>query len=175
MRLILFPLLAAMAGPLAAQDLHEAALQRLRSDPAPFLDLAAQLIAAQGEAGAVGLAGVDRFVALERAMARARAMRLQMADGNFDGVVTGAELTARLAALAQAENKRVWTQFDMADGNGDGVLSAAELSGFGHSQAFTAFSEMDEAMLRMVLSFDADGDGMVSLGEVQTGVSALGT
>jgi hypothetical protein len=55
------------------------------------------------------------------------------------------------------------------------VLSAAELSEFGHAQAFTAFSEMDEALVRMVLSFDGDGDGLVSLGEVQAGVSALGT
>ncbi len=175
MRLILLPLLASLAGPALAQDLSEAALQRLRSDPAPFLDLAAQVIASQGEAGVVGLAGVDRFVAVERAMARAAAMRLQMADGDLDGLVTEAELTARLAALAQAQNSRAWAQFQAADGDGNGVLSAAELSEFGHAQAFTAFSEMDEALVRMVLSFDGDGDGLVSLGEVQAGVSALGT
>lgn len=175
MRLILLPLLASLASPLCAQDLSEAAMQRLRSDPAPFLELAASVITAQGEAGAVGMAGVDRFVAMERAMARAAAMRLQMADGDLDGVVTEAEMTARLAALAQAQNGRLWAQFQAADGDGDGALSAAELSAFGHAQAFTAFSEMDEALVRMVLSFDGDGDGMVSLGEVQAGVQALGT
>lgn len=175
MRLILLPLLAGTASPALAQDLSEAALQRLQSDPAPFLELAATVISSQGEAGAVGMAGVDRFVAMERAMARAAAMRLQMADGDLDGVVTEAEMTARLAALAQVQNSRLWAQFQAADGDGDGALSAAELSAFGHAQAFTAFSEMDEALVRMVLSFDADGDGMVSLGEVQAGVQALGT
>lgn len=175
MRLILLSLLAGLASPLAAEDLSEAALQRLRSDPAPFLELAASVISSQGEAGAVGLAGVDRFVAMERAMARASAMRLQMADGDLDGLVTRDEMMARAVALAQVQNDRLWAQFQAADGDGDGVLSAAELSAFGHAQAFGAFSEMDEALVRMVLSFDGDGDGMVSLGEVQAGVQALGT
>lgn len=175
MRLILLSLLAGLASPLAAQDLSEAALQRLRSDPAPFLQLAASVITSQGEGGTVGLAGIDRFVAMERAMARASALRLQMADGDLDGSVTSDEMTARLAALAQAQNARLWGQFQAADGNGDGVLSAAELSAFGHAQALGAFSEMDEALVRMVLQFDADGDGQVSLPEVQAGVSALGT
>lgn len=175
MRLILLPLLAGLAGPALAQDLSEAALQRLRADPMPFLDLAANVISAQGEAGAIGLAGVDRFVAMERAMARASALRLQMADGDLDGLVTEDEMAARLAVLSQAQNARLWAQFQAADGNGDGVLDAAELSAFGHAQAFSAFSEMEEALVRMVLDFDADGDGMVSLDEVQAGVTALGT
>lgn len=175
MRLILVPMIALMTGPLAAQDVSEAALQRLRADPAPFLGLAAQVIAAEGEAGGIGAAGIDRFVAMERAMARASALRLQMADANLDGEVTMDEMSERLQGLAQVANSRLWGQFQAADGNGDGVLDAAELSAFGHAQAFSAFSEMDEALVRIVLNFDADGDGKVSLDEVQAGVQALGT
>jgi EF hand len=172
---LLAPLLAALAGPLAAGDVQDVALQQVEGDPGPFLALAAQVIAAQGEGGRIGPAGIDRFITLERAMARVAALRLQLADGDLDGMVTRDEMAARLDMLAQAANSRLWGQFQAADGDGDGILSGGELSAFGHVRAEQAMPETEAALARLMLGFDGDGDGLVSLEEIEAGVSALGT
>ena len=179
MRVCLSTMIVALAGafaaPLAAQDLTEVLLHQVKSDPAPFLALAGDLIRSQGSAQGIDQTGVNRFVALERAVALASARRLQRADHDLDGLVTGDEMAALVASVAAASADRLWSQHGVADGNGDGSLTAVEVAAFGRAEALKSFSSQDEALARSVLAFDRDGDGFVSLAEVEAAVSALGT
>ncbi len=86
------------------------------------------------------------------------AMLMEMFDGidtDKDGKLTEAELEAHRAAM-----------FTAADANGDGMLSADELS----AQQLARFSEkLAERTARMIENRDNDGDGSLSLAEVDEG------
>lgn len=176
MRAVLAMLMVWLAGPLGAQGLSEAVLKAVKADPAPFLDLAADLIHGFGGAGGIDRAGVDRFVAMERAEARASALRrLAVADLDFDGAVTSDEMAVLAAAASAKARGRLWAMQEAADGDGDGTVSATETAEFARSEAMRSFDAKDEALARSVLSFDANADGLVSLEEVKAAVAALGT
>ncbi len=176
MRAVLIWIFMVLAGSAGAQGLSDAVLKQVQADPAPFLTLAADLIHGFGGEKGIDRAGVDRFVALERAAARASALRrLAVADLDFDGAVTAAELAVLAAATSAKARGRLWALLEKADGNGDRVVSAAEAAGFGRAEAMRAFSPGDEAVARAVLTFDSDADGWVSLDEVRAAVAALTT
>jgi hypothetical protein len=165
-----------LTGPAWGQSLSDAVLRQVKSDPAPFLDLAANLIHGFGGARGIDRVGVDRFVALERAEGRASALRrLQVADLNFDGAITRDEMAVLVAAAAAKSRGRLWALFERADGSGDAVVKADEMLAYGRTEAMTSFSVADEALVRSVLTFDANADGLVALDEVRAAVAALGT
>lgn len=169
-------LLLLVAGPGRGQGLSEAVLSKVKSDPEPFLDLAANLIHGYGGANGIDRAGVERFVALERAEGRAAALRrLQMADLDFDGAIARSEMAVLVAAAAAKARGRLWALFERADSDGDSLVAATELLDFGREEALASFSATDEALVRSVLSFDANADGWVALQEVKAAVAALGT
>lgn len=176
LRLVALALLVARAAPMAAQTLPEPVLNRLAQDLPPFLELAANLIHGFGTADGIDRAGVDRFVALERAATRASALRrLQLADLDFDGSITAAELQVLADAAAAKSRGRLWALMERADLDGDRVVSVAELDAFGRAEAMAGFSAMDEAIARAVLTFDGDANGRVTLEEVKAAVAALAT
>ena len=173
---VVLAVMMGLAVPLWAQDVSEAVLNKVKSDPAPFLTLAANLIHGFGTERGIDGAGVDRFVALERAAARATALRrLQLADLDFDGAVTRAEMAVLTASVAAKSRGRLWALHEEADDDSDDTVSAAEMLTFGRAEAIRDFSAMDEALVRSVLTFDGNSDGYVSLDEVKSAVAALGT
>lgn len=164
------------AGPLSAGGLSEAVLKQVQADPEPFLELAAALIHGFGGPQGLDAAGVDRFVALERAEARASALRrVQVADLDFDGGVTADEMGVLVAAASAKARGRLWALFEAADANTDRALSADETALWGRAEALRSFSPADEAIARAVLSFDGNADGWVTLEEVRAAVAALAT
>lgn len=165
-----------LAGPLWAGGLSDAVLKKLSADPEPFLDLAADLIHGFGGPQGIDGAGVDRFVALERAEARGSALRqLAVADLDFDGAVKAEELAILAAAASAKMRGRLWAQFEAADRNADRVISADETKAWVSDEGMRRFTPGDEAIARAVLTFDADANGWVTLEEVKEAVAALAT
>ena len=176
MRACLAVLLLWFGGPLWAGALSEAVLKKLSSDPGPFLDLAADLIHGYGGPQGIDAAGVDRFVALERAAARGGALRqLAVGDLDFDGAVTAEELGILAAAASAKMRGRLWAEFEAADADADRLISAEETRIWVRAEGMRRFSAADEAVARAVLTFDADANGFVTLEEVRAAVAALAT
>lgn len=174
MRLILMTIFTVFAAPALGQGLPSAVLTSVKADPGPFLTLAGNLIREFGTDQGVDQGGIDRFVTLGRSAARASARRLQRADVDFDGAVTGGEFAAYVAGMDGAAQTRLWGQQQMADRDGSGVLSPNELSAYGQDAALTALSPVDESLARSILAFDSDANGYVSLQEVTAAIAALG-
>lgn len=162
-------------GTLWAQAVPDVVMKRLQKNPAPYLDLAADLIHVFGGTQGIDRAGIARFVALQRAEARAGAMRrLVLADLDFDGKITREELAAVAAAASAYARGRLWKVHEAADLDGDGVVSGPETDAFGRAEAMRLFSAADEAEVMSVLAFDGDKDGWVDLTEVTGALAALG-
>ena len=157
-----------------AQTLPAATLKKLRGAPDTYLANAASLIYGFGAGGGIDAAGIDGFIAAERARIRARDMMQYLAaDVNNDGDISRDEV-AVLAAAAQAGKRgRLQRGFDQADSDTNGLLSMAELRGFAQGTALAQMSAADADALKALLQFDADGNGTVAMEEVATGVSAL--
>ena len=77
-------------------------------------------------------------------------------DADGDGVVTAEELSATGPAAA----------FGEADANGDGVLEGDELTAFREAQER---AREERRQQRMVERLDTDGDGKLSLEEIEAG------
>ena len=176
MRGIVLGMLLVLSGMARAGTLSEAVLEEVRQAPEPFLQLAADLIHGFGSDLGIDAAGLDRFVALERAAARASALRrLQLADLDFDGAVTGPELAVLAGAAAAKSRGRLWALHEAADGNGDGTVAPDELRLWAAAEGLRGFSAEKEAIARAVLSFDGNADGRVTLDEVRAALAALAT
>ena len=157
-----------------AATLPDKTLKKLQAAPDVFLASAAQLIYGFGTDGAIDAAGIDGFIAAERARIRARDMTQYLtADINNDGDIIRDEM-ATLAAAAQASKRgRLQRGFDQADSDANGTVSMAELRGFAQGTAMAQMSAADADALKALLQFDANGNGTVAMEEVAAGVSAL--
>ena len=157
-----------------AVTLPDKTLKKLQAAPDVFLASAAQLIYGFGTDGAIDAAGIDGFIAAERARIRARDMTQYLAaDINNDGDISKGEV-ATLAASAQASKRgRLQRGFDQADSDANGMVSMAELRGFAQGTAMAQMSAADADVLKALLQFDANGNGTVAMEEVAAGVSAL--
>jgi hypothetical protein len=163
---------AAVAG--SGQALPEKAMKKLRGAPDVFLRDAAELIYGFGRDGGIDLAGIDAFVAAERARFRAKEMaRYLAADINNDGDVGRDEMAALADAAAAGKRGGLQLGYDRADADGDGVLGLTELRGYAQGVAMVQMSDADVDEMRGILMFDADGDGVAAMEEVAAGVSAL--
>jgi Ca2+-binding EF-hand superfamily protein len=154
----------------AADPLVEAVRQNADRVETRLLDLVA------GFGGPDGLTaeGIAAHVALERAAARASALRrFHAIDLNADGAVDRDELALARAAASAAARGRMDRLFDLADANGDGRVDAAEIAAAGRAAGFRALGEEDEALLRAALRLDADGDGALTAAEVAAGIARL--
>ena len=157
-----------------AQTLPAATLKKLRAAPDTFLANAASLIYGYGAGGGIDAAGIDGFIAAERARIRARDMTQYLAaDLNNDGDISRDEVAALAAATQASKRGRLQRGFDLADANANGIMSIAELRGFAEGTATAQMSAEDADALKALLQFDADGNGVVAMDEVAAGVSAL--
>ncbi len=168
---------AAQTGPDMArlmQSLPENTLKKLRGAPEKFLKDAAGLIYGFGEDNGIDLAGIEAFVAAERARVRAGAMLPYLvADMDNDGDVTCDEIIRMANAAAAPKRGKVRLGYDQADANKDCSLSLIELRGFAQGVAMASLSAEDADVLRGFLLFDLDGDGKLVMDEVAMGVSAI--
>lgn len=176
MRLI--PIVLALLLPLAAQAsplLPEPLIKAIKADPVQYLDHTAGLIAAFGSGDGITGEQVDMSLALLRAKARAAAiLPLLMADLDGDGVIGRGEVTVAEAALASAARGRLEAVFQKADADGNAEVSGAELADLGEAAALAAISPSQLAQAKILMGFDADGDGRVTLAEVRQGLAGLG-
>lgn len=175
MRLI--PILLACILPFAVQaspDLPDTLLKTIKADPAGYLDSVSGLIAAYGAADGITVEQVDGSVALLRAKARALAMTgLLTADLDGDGSVTREEVLVTEAAADARARARLEKSFVHADANGDATVSADELADTGAMAAISALSPARMAQIKVLMGFDVDGDGKVTLAEVRSSLAGL--
>lgn len=177
MRLI--PIILACILPLTAQaspDLPETLLKTIKADPSGYLDTVAGLIAAFGAGDGITEEQVAGSVALLRAKARTVAVTgLLAADLDGDGSVTRDEVLVTEAAASANARARLDKAFVAADANGDATVSAGELSDIGAMAAISALSPARMAQIKVLMGFDVDGDGKVSLAEVRSSLAGLDT
>jgi len=156
------------------QSLPDKTVKKLRDAPERFVETAAGLILGFGGAGGIDMAGIDRFIAVERARHRAGAMRrLLLADLDNDGATTRAEMAVLVAAAGAAERGRLDLAFRRADEDGNGTVPMAELRIHAQAVALKELSATEAETLRGFLAFDVNGDARVSLDEVMRVVAAF--
>ncbi|MEH7829739.1 hypothetical protein [Gemmobacter denitrificans] len=170
--LILFVLWPGFA--LADPDLPASVKARILKAPDRWLAEMTRLVAGFGGPAGLTSEGIDRHVAVERAAARANALRdLLSADLDGDGAVS-AEEGQEMNLVLSARGRGAWAlRQAAADQDGNGTLVGAEIVGFAQAQALDRFSDRRADGLRAVLAFDADGDGAVSIAELLKGVATL--
>lgn len=64
-------------------------------------------------------------------------------------------------------------QFAAADLDGDGSIDAGELERAGQAAAMRAMGEEEAELLRALMRLDADGDGALTVEEVETAVAQM--
>ena len=174
MRGLVLAFLIFVSAPAFAGPLSQALAKQMADNPTAYLEQVTALIAGYGDGKTIGAVGLGNVVALARSQARALALaRLQGADLDGDGAVSGAEIAVAKAAGSATARGRFAVNFVRADQNEDGALTAAELQGFATAAGYAAFDDTKVSELRAVLQFDANADGQVSRDEVQVGLSKL--
>ncbi len=174
MRLAAFVVMLMPSVALAQGALPPQMMQAVKSDPSAWLQDVAALIGSAGQDGAVTADQLAVAVAVKRAAARVAAMEpLMAADLDGDGMVTRDEVTGAGHGLAAGAQAALQADFAAADGNGDGKVSKAELVALGDAAALSAMGPARLAEVKVLMGFDADGDGRVTLDEVKAGLQAL--
>lgn len=158
-----------------AQDVQTPLAKAMEGNPGRFEATMLDLVAGFGGPDGLRREGIADHVALERASARASAMRRLMAmDLNADGDVLQEELQVAQRAASAGARGRMERQFAAADADRDGKVSAAEIAADGSAAALGALGADEEALLLAALSLDADGDGALSAQELRTAVAKAG-
>ena len=151
-------------------------LKALRATPDGFLDDAASMIYAYGTDGQIDQAGLEAYVTLRRAVARARNIGFFLtADLNNDGAISRAEATLYAGTLTASRRGDLYWGFDLADADADGSATMDELRSHADGVAMKAMDETDAAGVRSLILFDLNGNGAVAIDEVVTAVSSLVT
>ncbi len=158
-------------GARAEEDVLGEAMAR---NPERFADRVIDLIAGFGGPEGLRPDGIAAHIALERAGARASALRRFLAmDLDADGTVVREELaTSQHAASAQTRG-RMARQFAAADADDDGQVDAGEMAAAGQAAGIRALGEDEAKVLRALMTLDADGDGALSVAEVEAAVARL--
>ncbi len=168
-------LAAVAAAPVAASPvLPDTLLRMIKADPASYLDTVAALIASYGAEDGLTAEQVDTSIALVRAKARATAMMpLVAADLDGDGTLTREEVVLAKSAASASGRSKLGKAFVLADVDGNAVVTPDELADFGAMAAMKTYSPARMAEIKVLLGFDADGDGKVTLVEVRAGLVGL--
>lgn len=175
MRLI--PILFACVLPLAAQAsplLPDPLLKSIKANPASYLKSVTVLIASYGAADGITEEQVNTSMALVRAKARATAMvPLLAADLDADGTVTRDEVLLAEGAAGASARGKLEKAFLAADADGNAMVTPVEMTEFGLAAALAAYSPAAMAKITVLMGFDADGDGKVTVSEVRMGLAGL--
>lgn len=173
----ILPSLFALILPLAAQAsplLPETLLKSVKLDPAGYIDGVSQMIASYGGADGITEDQLATGMALVRARARIAAqMPLLRADLDGDGMITRDEIQLAGSVATPAARGRLDKLFRRADADASGAISGEELADLGASAALAAYGPAQMAGLKVLMGFDADGNGKVTLSEVRQGLAGL--
>jgi Ca2+-binding EF-hand superfamily protein len=163
---------AALAGDLMQDSPVEKAM---RKDPDRFAARAIDLVAGFGGADGLRMEGIEEYIALKRAGARASALRQLLAmDLDDDGTVDRAELAVSQRAASAATRGRMERQFAATDTDSAGRIAAAEVRAEAQAAGFRALGEAEADVLRSLLSLDFDGDGALQFRELQAALARVG-
>lgn len=170
-------LVMAAAGLLAggsARAEEDALMEAMSRNPDRFATRAIDLIAGFGGPEGISPKEIEAHIALERAGARASALRRFLAmDLDADGEVTRDELTVSQQAASAQGRGRMERLFTQADADGNATLDAAEITAVGTAAGLQALSEAEAEMLRALMRLDADGNGLLATSEVAAAVARL--
>ena len=169
---VFLPIAADTRPDLAAFTIPETAVRQVMDDPQRYFEDMTDLIAAYGVDGAITAEQVDTSIAFEQAKARSYVMSvLAGGDLNCDGVLTSDELRRTKAAVSASARAKLQRCFVQADVDGDGKVSASELAAYGQLAADKAVSPTEIKTTKLVMAFDANDDGKVTVDEVRKGLS----
>lgn len=163
----------AMLGWAGASLAEGTALEKaMGRDPDRFAARVTDLIAGFGGPDGLTATGIEDHIALERAGARASALRRMLAiDLDADGTLDREELAVSQRAASAAGRGRLERQFRAADLDGDGRVDAGEIAADAHAAGLRALGEEEAAMLRALLTLDRDGNAALSVEEVEAAAS----
>lgn len=162
-----------MLAPVAFAE-EDPLAEAMSRNPARFESRAIDLIAGFGGPDGLTAQGIETHIALERASARASAMRRFLAmDLDADGGVNRAELATSQMAASAAGRGRMERQFSAADADGNGTVDAAEITASGSAAGLSALDEGEAGILRAMMQLDADGNGLLQASEVSAAVARL--
>lgn len=155
-----------------AQDAQAEALAALRDEiaqnPERIEARLSDLIAGYGTEAGLTPDGIEAFIALDRASARATALRRFIAlDLDADGAVAAGEVVVAMRAASAPTRGRIQRQLAAADSDGDSRIDAGEIVAQGRAAALRALDEDEAAMLRAALALDTDGDGALSQSDLR--------
>lgn len=140
----------------------------MRKDPDRFRAIAEDVVAGFGGPKGLTPAGIEEHIALDRAAARAGAMRRLLAmDLDNDATISRDELAITLRAASATARGRLERQFTAADTNNDARIDSAEMRAEGQTAALRALTEEEAGVLRALMSLDADKDGALTLVELR--------
>lgn len=158
----------------AAGAAEDALAEAMARNPERFEARAIDLIAGFGAPDGLRADGIETHIALERAGARASALRRFLAmDLDADGSVTRAELAVSQHAASAQGRGRMERQFAAADADGNGSVDAGEMAASGTAAGLAALDAGEADLLRAVMQLDADGNGLLQADEVSAAVARL--
>lgn len=159
---------------LAQGTLPPRMMKAIKANPEAYLQDVAALIASAGAGDAITADQLAVSIAVQRARARVDVLTpLMEADLNGDGAVARSELLETAAALKAEARVKLDRAFAAADGDGDGLVSVEELAAKGEAAAMSVYRPAQLAEVKVLMGFDADADGRVTLDEVRSGLQAL--
>jgi hypothetical protein len=169
------PLFGLLPGVAMAQGaLPPRMIKAIKADPEAYLQDVAALIASAGQGDAITADQLAVSIAVQRARARVDVLApLLEADLNGDGAVAREELLGTASALKSEARAKLDRAFGAADGDGDGLVTGAELAAKGEDAALSVMGPARLAEVKVLMGFDADADGSVTLDEVRNGLQAL--
>ncbi|OYX27361.1 MAG: hypothetical protein B7Z10_00495 [Rhodobacterales bacterium 32-66-7] len=160
-----------LAEPGWGQAADEALAEAMERNPDRLLTLAEDVIAGYGGPEGLTAVGIADYIALERAAARAGAMRKLLAlDLDNDGSVARAELAVAVRAESADGRGKLERQFKAADFDVSDTLDPAEIRAEGQLAALKALSDAEADVLVALMGLDANADGTLRVEEVQAAV-----
>lgn len=155
-----------------AKDGRDPLAEAMEKDPERLVARLVDLVAGFGGPSGLTAAGIEEHIALERAAARAAALRrLWAMDLDADGSVTRPELAVSQRAASARARGRMERQFAAADLNRDGGLDPAEMAAEGQAAALAALDAGEAALLRASLRLDGDKNGALTADEVRAALA----
>lgn len=143
-------------------------------NPERFEARAIDLIAGFGGPDGLRIAGIETYIALDRAVARASSLRRFLAmDLDADGTVTRDELAVSQRAASASGRGRMEREFAAADADRNAAVEPTEQAASGAAAAVAALDEAEAGLLRAMLRLDADGDGALTAAEVSAAIARL--